>query len=219
MKYVTLIIIALTLSVFAEKFRIDKDGNIGVNNSTPEEKLDVEGNLKANKVRLRNSNSGDDPVAGDIIFDGSDFLGYNGTEWLSLTATGTTAQGDAGADGATWHTGSGAPDSSTGVSGDLYLDTTSYEIYEKGSSWASIGNIKGADAEQESNIWLTGNVNPSSSDGSDGDVYFNNDSFEIFENMGGAWTSLGNLDISTGTTAVSGSIDESDSSNLSSPKK
>jgi hypothetical protein len=58
-------------------------------------------------------------------------------------ATGST--GSAGADGATWRTGSGAPSNGLGANNDLYLDTSTSDVYLKsGGSYSVIANIKGA---------------------------------------------------------------------------
>ena len=51
-----------------------------------------------------------------------------------------------GSDGALWFQGSGAPASSTGSDGDMYLDTASGDVYgpkDSGSWGSSVGNIKG----------------------------------------------------------------------------
>lgn len=61
-------------------------------------------------------------------------------------ATGATGpQGPAGIDGERWYTGAGAPSAGTGANGDLYLNTSNGDVYEKISgSWGSpIANLKG----------------------------------------------------------------------------
>ena len=55
------------------------------------------------------------------------------------------APGSAGADGATWRDGSGAPSDGTGVDGDYYLRTSNGDVYKKASgTYSVVGNIKGA---------------------------------------------------------------------------
>ncbi len=59
--------------------------------------------------------------------------------------------GTNGADGSSFLHGEGAPDSSLGKSGDLYLDTLTWDVYEKTEEgWGEepIGNIKGAQGEK-----------------------------------------------------------------------
>jgi hypothetical protein len=55
----------------------------------------------------------------------------------------------AGANGATWLSGSGAPGSSLGNDGDYYLDTDTGDVYNKATgTWTVITNIKGEQGEQ-----------------------------------------------------------------------
>ncbi len=53
-------------------------------------------------------------------------------------------------DRADWHTGAGAPDSSLGDEGDLYLDTANGDIYQHAGSdaWSVIDNITGPTGAQ-----------------------------------------------------------------------
>ncbi len=56
--------------------------------------------------------------------------------------------GEDGEDGATWLTGATAPTSEQGKDGDLYLDTTTYNLYQKQSGeWKLLCNIKGETGE------------------------------------------------------------------------
>jgi hypothetical protein len=61
-------------------------------------------------------------------------------------ATGATGtNGTNGTNGATWRTGSGTPSNGTGVDGDLYLNTTTSDVYQRASgTYSVIANIKGA---------------------------------------------------------------------------
>ena len=59
------------------------DGNVGIGTASPQAKLDVAGKIKV----------GDDsvsPTAGVIRWTGSDFEGYDGSAWKSLTSGDTT---------------------------------------------------------------------------------------------------------------------------------
>ena len=78
--------------------------------------------------------------------------GYSGTyeEWLASIKgekgeAGKDGQdGKDGKDGTTWLTGTGAPDTNKGNSGDFYLDTSTFTLYQKGDTgWVSLGSIKG----------------------------------------------------------------------------
>ncbi len=55
------------------------DGKIGVGVVRPTTELDVDGS-----VRLRETDTPDNPVAGQIYFDGTHFFGYDGSEWKQL---------------------------------------------------------------------------------------------------------------------------------------
>lgn len=73
-------------------------------------------------------------------------VGDGTTAWTSLVYS-SGIQGDAGVDGvdgATIITGSVDP-TTEGVDGDLYINTTSYDLFEKAEgTWSKGGNIKGA---------------------------------------------------------------------------
>ena len=49
-----------------------------------------------------------------------------------------------GEDGSKIFTGSGAPSNDLGVKGDIYIDTSTGDMYAKGDTWDVVGNIKGA---------------------------------------------------------------------------
>ena len=56
--------------------------------------------------------------------------------------------GKDGIDGSTWLTGSGVPSSTLGKEGDMYLNTTNGDVYQKESTgWSLKMNIKGEDGE------------------------------------------------------------------------
>jgi len=62
------------------------------------------------------------------------------TVWTNLLAVPTN-----GVDGATWTTGTTVPSSGTGANGDLFLLTTTDDVYKKiAGTWTLITNIKGA---------------------------------------------------------------------------
>ena len=88
------------LSVFGNGYFQD---NVGIGTVSPQAKLDVAGNVNvAGKIKV-----GDDsvsPTAGTIRWTGSDFEGYDGTVWKSLTAGGgeTTDYADCVNTGAFW---------------------------------------------------------------------------------------------------------------------
>lgn len=77
--------------------------------------------------------------------------------------------GPPGTNGATWLSGSGAPDASTGGLNDLYLDNDQGDIYTKsGSGWTLTANIKGPVGPTPDNVWIK-NGNTGTTPGATGD--------------------------------------------------
>lgn len=144
------------------------------------------------------------------------FYFWDGSSWQD-----EVSQGAAGADGATWLSGSGAPGSSTGKDGDFYLDTASYDIYKKTSGeWGKIGNIKGATGAKgdkgdtgaqgpagedgvDGATWLFGAVAPTNQ-GKDGDFYLDTATFDVYQKTSGAWSKTGNIKGATGAQGPKG---------------
>jgi len=64
-------------------FVVKSNGNVGIGTSAPAEKLDVMGGIKISNT--------DNTNAGTIRWTGSDFEGYDGTNWVSLTGGGSSS--------------------------------------------------------------------------------------------------------------------------------
>lgn len=101
--------------------------------------------------------------------------GYSGTyeEWLA-SIKGEKGEagkdGQDGKDGTTWLTGTGAPDANKGKSGDFYLDTSTFTLYQKGDTgWVSLGSIKG-DAGSKGDKGDKGDPGAQGSKGEKGDL-------------------------------------------------
>lgn len=70
--------------------------------------------------------------------------------------------------GGTWFNGEGEPQAELGREGDLYLDTTTSDIYEKTSDgWQLVGNLKGEDG-QDGEDGKDGEDGQDGKDGADG---------------------------------------------------
>ena len=82
------------------------DMRLGVGNSSPLEKLDVPGGVRIGNTVTNN--------AGTIRWTGSDFEGYNGAEWTSLTGVGAEV---------------------------LPSGTTGQTLRNNGSSWEAVSNL------------------------------------------------------------------------------
>ena len=109
------------------------------------------------------------------------------------------AAGQDGADGATWLFGATAPDNLNGNNGDFYLNTQTYDVYNKqDGTWSVIGNIKGEDGKDGSGVGV---------DGEDGrEVEFQTSSTHIqWRYVGGAeWKDLVSLDSLKGADGQDG---------------
>ena len=76
--------------------------------------------------------------------------------------------GEPGEDGSLWYSGEGVPSSDLGKEGDMYLDTSTSDVYQKGSDgWTKITNIKGDDGED-------GEDGKNGSDGANGKTAWSN---------------------------------------------
>lgn len=71
-----------------ERMRINSEGYIGIGTDDPKVKLDIAGGLRIGDT--------DQEYPGTIKWTGSDFLGYNGTDWLSLFTVSQWAQNNNG---------------------------------------------------------------------------------------------------------------------------
>lgn len=147
-------------------------------------------------------------------------IGPNGNWFIDDVDTGqpsTGTDGLPGADGATWLNGETNPADSDGKNGDLYLNTTSFDIFLKSNDhWSKIGNIKGADGSDgndgtngtngtngvdgndglpgaDGSTWLTGPENPTNETGKNGDLYLNTSSYDIFLKSNNVWGLIGNI--------------------------
>jgi len=108
-------------------------------------------------------------------------------------------QGDPGAPGATWHSGSGSPGGELGADGDYYLDTDSDDIHQKSSgSWSQIGSIRGQQGEPgeqgaDGATWHSGSGSPDVGLGGDGDHYLDTDAGDVYVKAEGSWGQTCNI--------------------------
>ncbi len=167
--------------------------------------------------------------AGDFYIDTDDYILYqknaDGTWSIVMenfgkngeagTAGTNGTNGTNGTDGATWTTGTLNPleDTVDGKEGDLYLNTSTQNIYRKGATnWALIGNIKGAtgatgatgSAGSDGAVWLTGTQNPTEDDveGNVGDLYLNTTTQNLYQKGESGWALLCNIKGTAGTNGI-----------------
>ena len=125
-------------------FVIDSSGNVGMGVSSPTEKLEVNGAIKIGNTTNTN--------AGTIRWTGSDFEGYTGTEWVSLTG------GTGGA--TTFLQLTDTPSSYSGYGGyvvKVKADETGLEFGTVGGYWTQSGtSLYPNNASWDVGIGLTG---------------------------------------------------------------
>lgn len=133
-------------------------------------------------------------------------LPTNTSYWDILVSKGTDGDdGLNGTNGKTWYTGSVDP-TTQGVDGDLYLNSTSYDVFEKASgTWSLLGNIKGVAGDDGVNgkTLLSGTVDPTT-EGTDNDFYLNTTSCDLFKKLSGTWTLQVNIKGAQGNPGVDG---------------
>ncbi|WP_232009333.1 hypothetical protein [Mucilaginibacter mallensis] len=111
-------------------------------------------------------------INGDIAIAGHKVIGFDG-RWLGDT---TGLHGAPGINGATWYSGTTAPQTVIGSVNDFYLNTLTDSIYHKGpAGWLPVAYIKGSGGQPGTNgsSWFIGPGNPGASLGSPGDLYLN----------------------------------------------
>ena len=111
--------------------------------------------------------------------------------WLSI---GNLA-GDDGEDGNKWTTGTALPNNTMGNYGDLFLNTDTFDVYEKQmqGGWTKICNIKATDGAN-GNGWHSGEGQPHYLVGEMGDFYLDTTNYDIYEKtLSTTWTKIGNI--------------------------
>ena len=143
------------------------------------------------------------------------------------TSTFTVTNGADGKDGATWLTGETDPTSETsGNVDDLYLNTTSGDIFKKTSTeWSKMGNIKGVqgttgDKGQDGTngaTWLNGTEVTGTAESNTatvanakvGDLYFNTSTCDVYTcTAENTWKWLANIKGTKGDTGATGAQGE-----------
>lgn len=110
--------------------------------------------------------------------------------------------GTAGKNGTTWLTGSSAPNAANGADGDLYLDTTTGELYQKqGGAWTLLIDLSVGAAGTS---WLTGASAPGSALGSNGDLYLDTTTNDVYKKSTTGWAIIAHLTGAPGDAGANG---------------
>lgn len=172
-------------------------------------------------VILANPTSGLGNV-GDIALNASTYHIFDKTGPTTWTDRGSLrgADGVIGQDGSTIRFGSTVPDNSLGNDDDLYLRTTTGDLYTKSAgAWTLAINLVGPEGDQgpqgiqgvEGKSIRFGTGAPDNSLGNNGDVYIATDTDHYYTKSAGAWTDEGTLrgsNFLTGSGAPSGALGE-----------
>ncbi|SNW62082.1 Collagen-like protein [Orpheovirus IHUMI-LCC2] len=105
-------------------------------------------------------------------------------------------QGPSGMDGSQIITNNGPPDPLDGRNGDFYLDNTTGNYYQKENGiWIPKGNLMGPQGLPGINgsQIITGNGNPITNEGQNGDLYIDNLTGNYYQKENGIWIIKGNL--------------------------
>ena len=110
-----------------------------------------------------------------------------------------------GADGATWHGGTGAPTSDLGDVGDWYFRTDNGFVYEKTAAavWTFRRDLTGPQGIAGA-TWLSGERDPSTVIGNDGDFYLRTGDSSVWQKDGGVWTRIAELEGADGAAWFTG---------------
>ncbi|AVL94510.1 collagen repeat protein [Moumouvirus australiensis] len=106
-------------------------------------------------------------------------------------------KGDKGNTGSQIITGPGIPDPGLGNNGDIYIDTSTGDLYVKiNNTWVLQSNIdgdKGDKGDIGSQI-ITGNQPPTDNIGNDGDIYIDNSTGDLYIKVDNVWVLQSNID-------------------------
>ena len=128
-----------------------------------------------------------------------------------------------GADGSTFRAGTTDPANTDGNNGDIYVNTTTWDVFLKiGGAWSSLGNIRGPQGEpgadgkdgvdgkdgkdgidgkdgkdgidgEDGASILYGYGRPADSNGKDGDCYIDLNNFDFYAKKDGHWMKMANM--------------------------
>ena len=127
--------------------------------------------------------------------------------------------GQNGVDGSQIFTGTNAPATSVGKTGDIYINTSTWDFYKKnGSTWSLVGNLKGSDGSQgntgpqgpqgqpgqNGTCVRTGNGAPLASLGVNGDSYIDLSTWNYYVKQNNTWILKGNIRGDNGQQGLTG---------------
>ena len=168
---------------------------------------------------VTNGQNGEQGIQGEPGQDGHTptiSIGQNGHWYIDGEDTGVNAQGEKGENGKNGTsilTGSGIPLNETGQNGDSYINIETWDYYVKlNDIWVKLGNVKGEAGQngtdgqdgQNGSSLLTGNGEPLSTTGQNGDSYVDMTTWNYYLKINGCWVKEGNIKGTNGQNGVDG---------------
>ncbi len=143
---------------------------------------------------------------GDFYLDtkNGDIWNFEGATWKNVG----NIKGADGQNGTAVKTGTGIPQlKDTDTIGDLYYDTSSFELYERtATEWKRLGSLKGGNGHDgaDGSVWSVGEGQPQS-EGKYGDLYLDTQSGTVYRCSGGtSWSPVGSIKGNKGDTGADG---------------
>jgi len=106
------------------------------------------------------------------------------------------------------YTGNGIPDPSVGRVGDMYIDLDTNILYVMGTDGWGVFAVLPAPVNGTNGLngatWIVGDTEPASEIGSNGDLYFNYATLDIYYKTNDVWTYLANIQGQTGPQGPQG---------------
>lgn len=140
------------------------------------------------KVRINNT---------DQLVISADSVNINsvtgsGNRYITTTPNGrltTVTTAGTGVNGLNIYQGAITPSNAFGVSGETYINNSTWDVYQKVSTkWTLRGNIKG----EALNV-IQGDTIPSPLIGLDGETYINSSTWDVSKKVNGTWVIQGNI--------------------------
>jgi|GEM_PF-4498740 len=169
----------------ADAYRLT--GNVGIGRSSPRERLDLQDLSGDGALIVGNTSSS---YTGAIKWDGFDFYGYTGSDWVSLTT------GGGGGGGSSTITGSGTAGQVTVWSSTSTLMGSNDFFWNNVAGRLGIGdNTPDHTVDIAGNLGLDANsyINFTDVDGTTGYGFRDNSGVIEFKNSGGSWSNFNAL--------------------------
>lgn len=132
---------------------------------------------------------------------GSDTVGTHSLVFTQAIGS----NGADGANGATWRVGTGVPSNGTGQDGDLYLRTSTGEVYQRAAgTYSVIANIVVGTPGTPGTVMRNGTGAPSNSLGINGDYYFDGSTGNVYLKSSGAYSVVANIRGPAGSAGANG---------------